>query len=49
MQKRVNVYFKVITDTTSDIPKEITKRLEIEIVPYYIHLQNKSYKENIDI
>lgn len=49
MQKRVNVYFKVITDTTSDIPKEITERLEIEIVPYYIHLQNKSYKENIDI
>lgn len=41
--------FKVITDTTSDIPQEISQKLEIEIVPYYIHLENKSYQENIDI
>lgn len=44
-----NVKFKVITDTTSDIPTEIGKELNVNIIPYYIHMDGKSYEENVDI
>ncbi|MGB9856603.1 MAG: DegV family protein [Dictyoglomaceae bacterium] len=41
--------FSVVTDTTSDIPKEIAEKYEINIVPYYIHMNDREYKENVDI
>lgn len=41
--------FSVVTDTTSDIPEEIAEKYEINIVPYYIHMNEREYKENIDI
>ena len=41
--------FKVVTDSTADVPEEIRKALDIEVIPYYIHLEGKSFKENIDI
>jgi len=44
-----NIKFKVVTDTTSDIPTEIGKGLNINIIPYYIHMDGKSYEENVDI
>ncbi|MCX7942021.1 MAG: DegV family protein [Dictyoglomaceae bacterium] len=41
--------FSVITDTTSDIPDELVEKYGINIVHYYIHMNNKEYKEKVDI
>ncbi|ACI18364.1 DegV family protein [Dictyoglomus thermophilum] len=41
--------FKVVTDSTADIPEEISKALGIEVIPYYIHLEGRSFKESIEI
>ncbi len=41
--------FSVITDTTSDIPEELVEKYGVYIVNYYIHMNNKEYKEKIDI
>ncbi len=49
MYNDAKIQFKVVTDSTADIPEEISKELEIEVIPYYIHLQEKSFQENVDI
>ena len=40
---------KIITDSTSDIPKELAKELDITVVPQYVIFGNKCYKDRIDI
>jgi DegV family protein with EDD domain len=49
MNNNTKIQFKVVTDSTADIPEEISKELEIEVIPYYIHLQEKAFQENVDI
>jgi DegV family protein with EDD domain len=39
----------IITDTTSGLPKEISDRYDIPIIPQVINFGNKSYYEGVDI
>lgn len=40
---------KVVTDSTCDIPLEIARKLAITIVPLYIQLDGKTYRDGIDL
>lgn len=40
---------KIITDSASDIPKEIAQDLDIMVVPIHVIIDSKEYKDNIDI
>jgi DegV family protein with EDD domain len=40
---------KIVTDSVSDIPKEIAKELDITVIPTYVHFGNEVYKNGIDI
>ena len=40
---------KIVTDSTSDIPLELAKKLGITIVPVYSYFGDKAYKDGVDI
>ncbi len=40
---------KIVTDTTSDLPSEICKKLDISIVSYYLNYKRQSLKDRVDI
>jgi len=40
---------KIVTDSTSDIPPQLLKELDITAVPLYVMFGNKSYRDRIDI
>jgi DegV family protein with EDD domain len=40
---------KIVTDSGSDLPLEVTKKLGITIVPVYIYFGDKAYKDGVDI
>jgi DegV family protein with EDD domain len=40
---------KVVTDSSSDIPPEIARELDITIVPLYIRFANEVYRDGVDI
>ncbi|MGA7677160.1 MAG: DegV family protein [Dehalococcoidia bacterium] len=40
---------KIVTDSGSDIPLEVAKKLGITIVPVYIYFGDKAYKDGVDI
>jgi DegV family protein with EDD domain len=40
---------KIVTDSGSDIPPELAKKLDISIVPVYICFGDKTYKDGVDI
>lgn len=40
---------KIITDSTSDLPKEIAEELGIVVIPLNVHFGEKVYKDGIDI
>jgi DegV family protein with EDD domain len=42
---------KIVTDSTSDIPpeSEIARKLEITVVPQYVHFGTESYRDSVDI
>jgi len=40
---------KIITDSTCDLPKEMLEKYDIDIVTLYIVLDEKTYKERIEI
>ena len=39
----------VITDTCASIPQELVGELRIEVVPYYVHIEGKTYRDWVDI
>ena len=39
----------VVTDSTSDIPANIATKNKISVVPLNLHVENKTYLDNIDI
>jgi DegV family protein with EDD domain len=43
------VTVKIVTDSGSDIPRDLAKKLGIAIVPVYIHFGDMAYKDGIDI
>jgi len=40
---------KIVTDSGSDIPVDLAKKLGITIVPVYIYFGDKAYKDGVDI
>jgi DegV family protein with EDD domain len=40
---------KIVTDSGSDLPLEVAKKLGITIVPVYIYFGEKAYKDGVDI
>ena len=40
---------KVVTDSTSDIPPEVLKDLDITVVPIYVVFGNDTYRDRVDI
>ena len=40
---------KIVTDSGSDIPLELAKKLDITVVPVYIYFGDKAYKDGVDI
>ena len=39
----------IVTDSTSDIPKEVIEKLPISVVPLYVTLNGENYQDNIDL
>ncbi len=40
---------KVVTDSTSDLPAGVAEELGITVVPAYVHIDGKSYRDGVDI
>lgn len=40
---------KIVTDSTADLPEELVREYGIKIVPAYILLEGKTYRDGIDI
>jgi DegV family protein with EDD domain len=40
---------KVITDSTADLPADLARSLGISIVPVYVNLRGRSYRDGVDI
>ncbi len=40
---------RVITDSTSDIPTDVTSALGIKVVPIYVRFGDKTYRDGVDI
>ena len=40
---------KVVTDSTSDLPPQLVKELDITLVPAYVAIRGKTYRDGIDI
>ncbi|MCL2281490.1 MAG: DegV family protein [Dehalococcoidia bacterium] len=40
---------RIVTDSTADIPPEIARELDITVVPCYVNMRGKSYRDGIDI
>ncbi len=41
--------YAVVTDSASDIPKEFVEKYKINVIPIYIHYNDKEFKDGIDI
>jgi DegV family protein with EDD domain len=40
---------QVVTDSTSDIPKDMARKLGIRIVPIYVRFGDKTYRDGVDM
>jgi DegV family protein with EDD domain len=40
---------KIITDSTSDLPLDIIRRYDIEVLPLTVHFGEESYRDGVDI
>lgn len=40
---------RIVTDSVSDIPKDLINDLEIEVLPLTVNFENKSYRDGIDL
>jgi DegV family protein with EDD domain len=45
----VVLVIKIVTDSASDIPSEVTRELGITVVPLYVYFGNTALKDGIDI
>jgi fatty acid-binding protein DegV len=41
------VKVKVVTDSTSDIPRELAEQLDITVVPIYLQFGDKAYQDGV--
>jgi len=51
MKRRVRkmARVKIVTDSTADIPPEIARDLDIEVVPLYVHFGDDVYRDGVDL
>ncbi len=49
MNKLETKKVKIIVDSTSDLPEELAKKYDIDIVPVYIQHEDKTYADGIDL
>lgn len=40
---------KIVTDSTCDLPYEIIKKYDITVIPVYVNLGDRSYRDGIDL
>lgn len=40
---------KILTDSTSDLSRELLERYGVDVIPLYVHLDEKEYKDGSDI
>lgn len=40
---------KIVTDSTADIPADLVRELDIEVVPLKVHFGNETYADGVDI
>lgn len=40
---------KIIADSTCDLSDELIKKYDIDILPLYIHMGDKEYKDKLEI
>lgn len=40
---------RIVTDSASDIPGELARELQIEVVPLYIHIGGQSFRDGVDM
>jgi len=40
---------KIITDSASDLPIDIIEKYNIEVIPLLVHMQDKEYRDTVDI
>jgi len=40
---------RVVTDSSSDLPPQVTQELGITIVPLYLRFGDKVYRDGVDI
>lgn len=40
---------KIITDSTCDLPKDIIEKFDIDVIPVYLNLNSKSYRDGLDV
>ena len=40
---------QVVTDSTSDIPRNLAEELGIRVVPVYVRFNDKVYRDGVDI
>ncbi|MBO6046571.1 MAG: DegV family protein, partial [Erysipelotrichaceae bacterium] len=41
--------YKIISDSSCDLSPEQIERYNVHVVPFYVHVGDKEYKENVDI
>ncbi len=41
--------FKIVTDSTADLPPELAKELDITVVPVYVRFGDKVYRDRVDM
>ncbi len=40
---------KIVTDSTADLPPEIARELDITVVPVYVNMRGRSYRDGVDV
>ena len=40
---------KLVTDSVSDIPPDVVKKLEITVIPLHVQFGNETYKDRVDL
>ena len=40
---------KLVTDSVSDIPPDMVKKLEITVIPLHVQFGNETYKDRVDL
>ncbi|RJO60600.1 MAG: hypothetical protein C4542_08640, partial [Dehalococcoidia bacterium] len=40
---------RVVTDSTADLPSELVRELNITVVPAFLNIRGRSYRDGVDI